>query len=86
MVSVDAPDQITLTRAEYETLRAGTPATVTIDAAEYQALKANQTKGIDPVVHQRVLARLGEVEQQLRREMQEHNLEIAQMTKRLEHK
>ena len=73
-------------REELEQLRAAQHPTVTIPRSEYERLKANQGSGIDPAQHQRLKARLAEVEQLLRREMQEHAAEIAALSKRLEHK
>jgi hypothetical protein len=75
-----------ITQEELDRLRALQPATVTIDAAEYQRLKANQGSGIDPALHQRVVQRLAEVEQILRREMADHQAEVAAMTRDLEQK
>ena len=86
LVSDGDPDQVTISREELAALRAAQPATVTISTAEYQRLRAGQGHGVDPEKHQRVVARLAEVEQLLRREMAEHAAEIAAMSKRLEHK
>lgn len=74
-----------ISQEELDMLRAGQPATVTIDAAEYKRLKA-AANGIDPVLHQRIVQRLGEVERQLRIELDEHQAEMTAMSKRLEHK
>jgi hypothetical protein len=73
-------ERVTLTREEYETLRAGTPATVTITAAEYSELKRGANSGVDPAVHQRCMARMQELESMLRREQSEHAIEVAQFT------
>lgn len=77
-------ERVTLTREEYETLRAGTPATVTVDAAEYSeliAFKAANLRRADE--NTRVMARLHELENMLRREQQEHNLELNQAVARI---
>jgi hypothetical protein len=83
----DTQDQsIESMREELERLRAAQAPTVTITTTEYERLKANQGSGIDREKHQRQVARLAEVEQLLRREMQEHAAEIAALSRRLEHK
>lgn len=79
--AVATPDQVTMTREEYEMLRAGTPATVTITAEEYRDLKAKAgSGGVDPGVHQRCVARMGELEMMLRVEQTAHNEEVNTMT------
>ena len=67
---------VAISQEELDMLRAGQPATVTITAAEYQELRA-AARGVDPATHQRVVARLAEVEQLLRVEMTEHAAEVA---------
>jgi hypothetical protein len=73
-----------MSRAEYDALKSGGKPTVTVDAAEYAALvafKAGTTKQADE--HVRVLARLRELETIIRREMQEHEAELAAAHKRI---
>ncbi len=85
MSDIDA-DHVIVTREEIEALRAAQSPTVTISQDEYRRLKANQSHGIDPERYQRVMARLTELERQLRLEQQEHAAEIADITKRFAHK
>jgi hypothetical protein len=70
-----APENVTISREEYEAWKAGQPATVTIEAAEYKRLQ-EAARGVDPETHRRVAARLAEVEQLLRVEMAEHQAEV----------
>jgi PHD/YefM family antitoxin component YafN of YafNO toxin-antitoxin module len=76
MSETAAPEQVTISREEYEMWRAGQPATVTIEAAEYKRLQEAARGGVDPETHRRVAARLAEVEQLLRVEMAEHQAEV----------
>jgi hypothetical protein len=77
-------DRVTLTREEYETLRGGQPATVTVDAAEYSKLVAGQAANANrDAENQRVMTRLRELENMLKREQQEHTLELNQAVARI---
>jgi hypothetical protein len=84
MSETAAPERVTLTREEYEILRGGQPATVTVDAAEYSKLIAGQAANDKQAAeNQRVMVRLRELENMLKREQQEHNLELNQAVARI---